>query len=74
MADGDEDEPAALREPINHVVASNIEGGHQFECLRCKRTYVPALPCSIDMFVTMGDQFVKEHEDCERQEVDHQRG
>jgi hypothetical protein len=72
IKDGDKhcsecDEAAALRSSLDHVVVSNVEGGHKFECLRCKHSYVHALPCSIDMFVTMSEQFVAEHKGCEAQ-------
>ena len=48
-----------------HVVARNVDNGYLLECLNCHDTYRPALPCSIDLFLSIVKAFKKQHKDCQ---------
>lgn len=49
----------------DHIRIGNTDtGAHAFICTHCGDIYVPSLPCSVDMFLTMSRQFGKEHRKC----------
>jgi hypothetical protein len=50
--------------PSHCVINSKVDGG-RFDCLHCGTTYLPALPCAIDMYLAMMQSFIKSHKDCE---------
>lgn len=41
------------------------DGRYEFFCKECGASYIPALPISIGMMVSLMEQFGKEHEHCE---------
>ena len=53
-----------------HVALKNLpNGSYEMECKHCKRTYIPALPCPMDMFLAMSNSFIDAHEACLPTEV-----
>lgn len=54
---------------VPHCVINSTVPPGQFECRNCGKTYLPALPCSIDMYLAMANSFMKSHKNCEPKEV-----
>jgi hypothetical protein len=47
-----------------HVVINGHDEHGRFECLHCGTIYLPALPCSIQMYIDMLNSFGKAHDQC----------
>lgn len=40
------------------------QDGFELYCKRCNSSYKPRLPIAISLFVSLSDQFVKDHKKC----------
>ena len=49
-----------------HIVLAHEDGA--FTCTRCGAKYRPAMPCSIDMYLSMMKQFGAEHRNCKEKQ------
>lgn len=53
----------------DHLRVGNTDnGGYVIMCLHCGDIYVPALPCTIDMMLSISRQFGRDHNDCPKPE------
>lgn len=62
MTENGNEPPVVTRD---HVRVANLPSGqYRLYCLHCGVHYTPSLPCSVDMFLAMSNQFQEEHRDC----------
>lgn len=53
------------RKKVEHTFIENLPSGqYRMYCTNCGREYVPGLPVSMDMFLTIIKQFNREHKSC----------
>ena len=49
---------------IDHITVANKNGVYVLQCNNCRKTYMPNLPISIDMFLAVCKAFENKHRGC----------